>query len=417
MENLIKFISKHVISLSIGLISLILIITISALCIQTNINADKVFDNISVDNIDLSNQTKEDLRQTLENYYNKKLTSFNIEFVYGNIKESISSKDLGLYYPIDEITEKIFNYGKDNNIIKSTFNRIKILLEPVIFSFKPQHDKTAVNVYIDHLAGLINKDVIEPKISFEGNKLIGSNSSIGYEVDKETLNESINDILDSYDGQPFTKTLDIPVNEVNPTVSSDILNKMEILGTYSTPLKNSSTGRTHNIKLFMNALNGKVLLPDEIYSCDKTAGSREAKDGYTSAPGYIGNKVVDILAGGICQGVTTLYNAVIYADLKITERAPHNLPVTYAPLGRDATIAGGSIDFKFKNNKKNPIVVQCYVSNNHVYATIWGINENLNREIKISTKEYGPKSSETFKHTYENGILIKTERLSKDRYN
>ncbi|MGL5245782.1 MAG: VanW family protein, partial [Sarcina sp.] len=322
-----------------------------------------------------------------------------------------------LYYPIDDIVEEIFNYGKDTNIIKSTINRIKILLEPVSFSYKPKHDETAVNSYIEHIAGLINKDVIEPKISFQGNALVSTNSAIGYSVDKETLKETINDTLLSYSGQTSTATLDIPVNEVEPRVSSETINKMEVLGTYSTPLQNSPAGRTTNIRIFMNALSGKVLLPGEVYSCDETAGSRQAKDGYTSAPGYIGNKVVDILAGGICQGVTTLYNAVIYADLEIAERAPHNLPVTYAPIGRDATIAGGSIDFKFKNNKQNPIVVQCYVANGRVYSTIWGINENPNKKIEISTKEYGPKSSETFKHTYENGVLIKTERLSKDRYN
>ena len=100
------------------------------------------------------------------------------------------------------------------------------------------------------------------------------------------------------------------------------------------------------------------------------------------------------------------------------ERAPHSLPVSYVSLGRDATLAKGVVDFKFKNNYSNPIVVQAYVTDNcTIKTTIWGINENPEKSIEINAVKTGNKSSITYKNTYESGVLIKSEVLSKDVYN
>ncbi|WP_283697138.1 G5 domain-containing protein [Clostridium perfringens] len=46
-----------------------------------------------------------------------------------------------------------------------------------------------------------------------------------------------------------------------------------------------------------------------------------------------------------------------------------------------------------------------------------GIKEDPGKEIVISVDQHGPKSSTTYKETYENGVLVKKEVLSKDKYN
>ena len=38
---------------------------------------------------------------------------------------------------------------------------------------------------------------------------------------------------------------------------------------------------------------------------------------------YAGGKVIQEIGGGICQVSSTLYNAVLYADLEIVERSNH----------------------------------------------------------------------------------------------
>ena len=89
------------------------------------------------------------------------------------------------------------------------------------------------------------------------------------------------------------------------------------------------------------------------------------------------------LGGGICQVSSTLYNSIVLADLEIVERKNHSLPVTYVPLGRDATVSYGSVDFKFKNTRTYPIKINSTASNGLLTIWISGINEETEYTIEI----------------------------------
>lgn len=416
-KNIIKLLKKHIILIITSILLIIILTTGSILCIQTHKQKNTVYSNIYFEEVDLSYLTIDEIKLTLENYFNKKLDSFNFEFIYGDIKEFINCRDLGLYYDIDSISKDIINTGKTGNLLKDTLNRLLINYNSKQLSLYPKIDTSKIDNNIKHFASLINTEKKDATISFNGSSMNIDESKKGYELDEETLKTVINKTLTSFNLSESPHKIELPVNIIEPSIESETLRKMEILGSYSTSLANSATGRTQNIRIFMNMLSNKILLPGEVFSCDKEGGERSKSEGYTSAPGYSGNKVIPVLAGGICQGVTTLYNAVLYSDLEIIERSPHSLPVTYAPIGRDATLAKNQVDFKFKNNQQNPIVVQTYVSNGNVTASIWGIKENPNKRIIIDVKKYGPKSSETFKYTYDGDKLIKSERISRDIYN
>ena len=65
--------------------------------------------------------------------------------------------------------------------------------------------------------------------------------------------------------------------------------------------------------------------------------------------------------GGICQVSSTLYNAVLYANLEIVERACHQFQVGYLPWGMDATVSWGWPDFKFRNDAEYPVKIHAWV--------------------------------------------------------
>ncbi|WDU83785.1 VanW family protein [Caloramator sp. Dgby_cultured_2] len=167
---------------------------------------------------------------------------------------------------------------------------------------------------------------------------------------------------------------------------------------------------------------------------NKVLGPRVASKGYKEAPVIINGTLVPGLAGGICQVTTTVYNAALLANFDIIERRPHGLKVSYVPPGRDATISGTSIDFKFKNTSNAPIYIKAWVSNSYVNVIFYGANENPNIKIVIeseiieripTTTEYikdptlpeGQKiveakpidgvKSVTYRKIYKDGILIK----------
>lgn len=411
--NIVK--KRTVIIVTASAVTLVVLIGTS-LCVKTVYDKNIVYKGLYIDNMDVSNLSKNDLESTVEKYYNDKLNNMNLIFKYEKFDETVNGLDIGASYDTKKISNEIFNTGKDGNVFSQTISRLSLVLHNKKTIYPVDVDEAKIDEYVKHVAKEINQTKKEPKVNFENSKVTLTEGKVGYTVDEKKLKNNILNALKSSINSNMS--IDIPVEEVVPVLTQDIADKMTVLGSYSTSLSNSNAGRTKNIRLFIKHFSGTVLLPEDVFSADKAGGSREISDGYTTAKAFESGRVVDSVAGGICQGVSTLYNAVVYADLEIVYRQRHQFPVSYTEMGRDATLAHDSVDFKFKNNQNNPIIVQEYITDSgHVLANIWGINENPNKKIEIKAKQTGPRSSITYKYTYEDDKLISTDVLSKDTYN
>ena len=148
-----------------------------------------------------------------------------------------------------------------------------------------------------------------------------------------------------------------------------------------------NTNRTTNLKLAVNKINGTVLLPNEEFSYNKVVGERTISAGYKMAATYSNGAVVDGLGGGICQISSTLYDAVVMANLNVTTRRNHQFVTSYVPAGKDATVVWGSQDFKFVNSRKNPIRITATVQGGVATVQIWGVKEEVEYDISIETKK------------------------------
>ena len=126
-------------------------------------------------------------------------------------------------------------------------------------------------------------------------------------------------------------------------------------------------------------------MPGETFSYNKTLGKRTAETGYKDAAGYAGGKVVQMIGGGICQISSTLYDAVVYANLEIVERHNHAFLTSYLGAGKDATVVYGNLDFRFKNTRNYPVKIESYMQSGIVTVNIYGIKEENEYEIEIST--------------------------------
>ncbi len=250
-------------------------------------------------------------------------------------------------------------------------------------------------------------------------------------------------ILD--DNKNNTEIYYIPVTITLPEKTSEwfIENKLtDKLGSFSTVYSASNYERSHNIALASSKIHNLVLEPGEQFSFNTVVGQRSSATGYKTAKVYQGGEIVDGIGGGICQVSTTLYNAVLYADLNIVYRTNHSMPVTYAPAGRDATVSYGSIDFIFSNNQKYPIKLLCTNSGGRITCTVLGINHDK-KKVDISTstisttpfsvkeveddtlpigtrkvKQAGSNGSvvDTFKTVYVNGGSQGTKKISRSVY-
>ena len=218
----------------------------------------------------------------------------------------------------------------------------------------------------------------------------------------------------------------------------------DLLAEYETKFNEQQLNRSQNIKIATTKINGTVVLPGEIFSYNDTVGYRTETDGFKLAPMYIGGKLVDGIGGGVCQVSSTLYNAVLCANLEVMERKSHQFLPAYIEVGRDATVADGYIDLKFKNTRKYPIKIICSAQNGVVKVKIYGRKQDTEYDIKIQTvlKEVKPykiiyeynrnvKKGENIvaqkgKNGYEckvykvislNGEIISKSLISTDTYN
>lgn len=158
------------------------------------------------------------------------------------------------------------------------------------------------------------------------------------------------------------------LNEVNNRIENILANseqttREEEIASYSTKLGGSTENRLTNIRITCGKLNGTAVNNGDTFSfCDKT-GPSTAEEGYKEATVFLDGKKVQALGGGNCQISSTLYNAVLAVpDLAVVERHEHGRDVSYVPDGKDAAVAYGSIDFKFRNNTGNNL--KLYFSTN-----------------------------------------------------
>ena len=127
-----------------------------------------------------------------------------------------------------------------------------------------------------------------------------------------------------------------------------------------------------NIAIAASYLSGTIVPPGETASLNSIIGPFTAERGYAKGPTYIGTDIIGTLAGGVCKIASCLYNVAIAADLQVVERHPHSMMVTYVPPGRDATIAWGAKDFRFRNNKNSPVLLWAEFVEGRLYVALYG---------------------------------------------
>lgn len=267
---------------------------------------------------------------------------------------------------------------------------------------------------LDTIYNEIHKDAVDAYYTQTPFVIHPSENGVDFAV---SLDEAKNSLKESED------ECIIPLKVLYPNITTNMIGTEafpDLLSEFSTKYAASNKNRTTNLILAANKINGTVLMPGETFSYNKVVGERTIQAGYKEAPIYVSGRVEDGLGGGICQITTTLYNAVLYANLDIVERSNHQFVPSYAGASRDATVVYGAIDFKFKNNRDYPIKITCSVANGIANFKIFGLKSDNDYEVQITSRITGKTAtaiySEAYKTLKKNGNVVNTSLLSKDTY-
>ncbi len=140
----------------------------------------------------------------------------------------------------------------------------------------------------------------------------------------------------------------------------------------TTSYRHASATQAVNIELTASRLNGLELRPGQVFSYYARVGPYTAENGYGWGRAFVGDRIVPSVGGGVCQGASTLYAAVLRTGMKVLERHPHGLTVPYLPPGEDATVAGDFLNFRFQNNTRGPVVIVASASARRYHLSLWG---------------------------------------------
>ena len=208
----------------------------------------------------------------------------------------------------------------------------------------------------------------------------------GYELDSDDLYAQITQAVANGN---VNANIEAKIIEVAPEHTVEYMKEHFGRISYAQTKTTSNSDRNRNIKLATAEFNGMRVEPGETLSFNKTTGERTEAKGYRPAGAYSGGFLVQEPGGGVCQVSTTLYNAVVKADLEVLERSPHSRVSDYVPIGLDAAVNWPSQDFKFKNTSDYPIFIVAEFADQKLTFKIYGkqLDDGVYIKLEIEKTE------------------------------
>ena len=396
---------------------------------------------VNIENVDVSGKTVAEAKKIVLEKYQTLIQNKKINIKVNDKAYSITYGKLEAKYDTDKVVIEAYNYGKNLNL----YEKYKLIknLERKIYKLKFTYNPKPLDELVNTISKDINVDAVDSKM-WKSDASINVTSDVnGVKLSDAQLKT---DILNSINSNPSgDSTVQAKTEVVKASVTKEQLQSINtLISSFSLEYASiSSPGRVTNIQLATKAVNGTYLLPGGAFSFNNTVGHRTAEKGYQPAPVDIGNKVGMGLGGGICQVSTTLYNSILLAGIKATNRNHHSIPSIYVPLGYDATVDWGAIDYEFKNTLKFPIYIEGNTDNGNVTFNIYSDGSLKSREYKVTNEIYEEMQPQTvyeddstlpagttqvdqnpivghkvkvYLETYEGGNLISKDKISDDTY-
>ena len=443
----VKSSKKKIITILICAIILVVAIFASTGFALFNINNTKIISNISIEGIEVGGLTKKEAEQKILEKIEKNVEQ-NIIVKTNDFEYQFQLSQIEAKYDTNKAIEDAYSIGRDGNIFKNNLEIFKRKIKNKNIEVGIDYNQELLDNIINEIAVKIPGAVEKPSYCIEDKKLTITKGKAGNTINKEKFKEELIKRLelekqnepieleiinvepeaididkiysevhkeaknayytkDPFQVYPHVDGVDFDLEAAREMLKEDkeeyvidlkittpeiTTNKIgseafpDLLSTFSTKYDASNAPRTTNLKLAMNKLNGVVVSPGETFSYNKTLGKRTAEAGYREAGGFAGGRVVQTLAGGICQISSTLYDAVVYANLEIVERHNHMFLAGYVGAGKDATVVYGAYDFKFKNTRKYPIMLKTSIGSGVARIDVFGIKEDVEYEVEISSK-------------------------------
>lgn len=408
-----------------------------------------VYNDMTIGPVDVGGMTKAEAEQAVNEYVEGLLAKKITLSLQGSDEKKIEATiaDMGFAWANPELLNGIGSIGKGGNIIR----RYKMMKDmentPISFEMEFSVDAAKIQALLEAKLPELEVAAVDAVLTRTEEGFSITPETVGITVDVPASVSIISEyLLEHWNYEDCAVSLMAATLYPNITKADCEKIGTEPMGEFMTTYYSSSEARSGNIDVAVSKINGSLLMPGERFSCLEHMIPFTAENGYFPAGSYLNGKLVDSFGGGVCQVSTTLYNAVLLAELEVNQRNNHGLTVGYVQLSADAAIAESSgMDFIFTNNTNAPVYIEGVTKGKEVTFRIYGMDERPdNRSIafknvvvevlnppedvvtedpalaagvtEITQSSHTGYRAELYKHIYIDGVETSKEKVNSSYY-
>lgn len=353
--------------------------------VNSAVKDGKILNGVTCDGISVGGMTKAEAKKLIESHM-KEIHKENITLYVDEEKTDVKIESLGAMADADKTVEEAYALGRTGTIFEQYSDAKKKEHKLRVYR---QYDKAKFKKNVKKATKKIITEPRNASVKRKNGKFVVVKEKTGYTMN---MDETFANFKKSVESGKSKAKLDVVKQKAKYT-SKDMAQIKDVLGTYTTEYGGSPYGRKVNVANGASKINGSMVYPGETLSVYKTVSPFTKENGYALAGSYENGQTVQTYGGGICQVSTTLYNAVIRAELKIVERFPHSMTVHYVPRSADAAIAGTHKDMKFKNTFDTPIYIEGKANGSTITFTVYGKKKDSKRTVEFLSETTQVKES------------------------
>ncbi|MBQ3423630.1 MAG: VanW family protein, partial [Clostridia bacterium] len=343
-------------------------------------SVERFLDNVSVNGIDMGGYTREEGYALMARVKDERLNT-TYALTYGGSSWDFTPSDFDVKFDYEQEMALAWNLGHVGD--RSDRRQVAANLKdaPAEFNSAITYDGKALDAFIDSVYEQIYVAPVDAEVAVTETKpVIITASQSGTALDKEKTRENLVALIETGKGDTA-----LPVNEIQPAVTSDNM-EMSVVAKFSTDVSFRGADSRANVRQALSFFNGYVVYPGDTCDFNAVVGPRTIGRGFKEAPEYAGNEKIKGVGGGVCQASTTLYDAVIMANMTILERHNHSMTVSYVEPSQDAAVEYGTNgsdgkNFVFRNDTEHAIYIYTDVDKENATVTIYGTRPEYHYEL------------------------------------
>lgn len=409
-------------------------------------SSDAIYSNIRIHGVDVGSLSKTEAERLLMSHFQPSLDKKIIRLMsVGKEIAAYTFKDFEMRYDFSKLVETAWLYGRTGTAAERYRQINGLSRSGLEINQLPGigYNEALIEACLQKTAGKILIEPVNASLQYTGSGFSVVPGQEGRVLDVVAAAASIRSLLAEREaGEVEAMFKGIPPRYKE----TDFDYPMTYIGVFSTPLGGGrQEPRTINVHNAAEHIHNKTIYPGEVFSVSAALGAITPENGYARATVIVAGQPADDYGGGVCQVVTTLYNAVLFAELPVVERFNHSVKVSYTDYGFDATVAGDYFDLKFKNDTTHPLVMVCDTGGGRLTVGLYGFevhsagrklafaNELIETlppepdkvltdaslalgQTMVVTEAKNGYRYEVYKYIYENDVLCGKEKVNTSVY-